>query len=141
MPVYAGYNVLNNWDRIKELRKKADEGKLSHAERRELNGYYSMASGTVTGVKGNAAKAAKHLGNNWAGKTAAFIADPFTAIGAAKGNAKASAVFKDMMRDTKSIKINAKGTPKGKQWTFTDSEGNEFVINKKQRTAMLAAER
>jgi hypothetical protein len=141
MPVYAGYNVLNNWDRIKELRKKADEGKLSHAERRELNGYYSMASGTVTGVKGNAAKAAKHLGNNWAGKTAAAIADPFTAIGAAKGNAKASAVFKDMMRDTKSIKINAKGTPKGKQWTFTDSEGNEFVINKKQRTAMLAAER
>lgn len=141
MPIYAGYNVLNNWDRIKELRKKADEGKLSHAERRELNGYYSMASGTVTGVKGNAAKAAKHLGNNWAGKTAAAIADPFTAIGAAKGNAKASAVFKDMTRDTKSIKINAKGTPKGKQWTFTDSEGNEFVINKKQRTAMLAAER
>jgi len=141
MPVYAGYNVLNNWDRIKELRKKADEGKLSHAERRELNGYYSMASGTVTGVKGNAAKAAKHLGNNWAGKTAAAIADPFTAIGAAKGNAKASAVFKDMTRDTKSIKVNAKGTPKGKQWTFTDSEGNEFVINKKQRTAMLAAER
>lgn len=141
MPVYAGYNVLNNWDRIKELRKKADEGKLSHAERRELNAYYSMASGTVTGVKGNAAKAAKHLGNNWAGKTAGAIADPFTAIGAAKGNAKASAVFKDMMRDTKSIKVNAKGTPKGKQWTFTDSEGNEFVINKKQRTAMLAAER
>ena len=141
MPLYAGYNVANNWDRIKELRKKADEGKLSHAERRELNGYYSMASGTVTGVKGNAAKAAKHLGNNWAGKTAAAIADPFTAIGAAKGNAKANAVFKDMMRDTTANKVKASGSPKGQEYTFTDSEGTTFKVNRAQRDAMIAAER
>jgi hypothetical protein len=53
------------------------KGTLSHEEERELAMYGSMMAGTVTGVKANAGKAAKHLGNNFAGKTAAAIADPY----------------------------------------------------------------
>lgn len=137
---YAGYNVANNWDRIKELRKKADEGTLSHEERRELNMYYSMASGAVTGTKGLAGQVAPKLGNNWAGKTAATIADPLTAIGAATKNKKASAVFRDMVRNTKPVMSTAEGKAKGELFEYTDANGKVWQITGDQRKAMIKAE-
>ena len=140
MTGYAGYNVAKNWDRIKELRKKADEGTLSHEERRELNMYYSMASGTVTGTKGIAAHAAPKLGKNWAGKTAATIADPIVALGNLTGNKKSSRVFNDMLKSTKPVRTTAEGRAKGELFEYTDANGKTWEITAAQKKAMLQAE-
>jgi hypothetical protein len=128
---YSGYNVAKNWDRIKELRKKADEGTLSHEERRELNMYYSMASGTITGGKGLAGQAAPKLGKNWAGKTAATISDPLLALGKATGNKKAAVVFNDMLKSTKPVKTTTDGRAKGELFEYTDSNGKTWEITGK----------
>jgi hypothetical protein len=102
--------------------------------------YLSMASGAITGTKGIAAHAAPKLGNNWAGKTAAIIADPLTAIGAATKNKKASAVFRDMVRNTKPVMSTAEGKAKGELFEYTDANGKVWQITGDQRKAMIKAE-
>jgi hypothetical protein len=135
---YGGYSSIENWDRMQELRKKADEGKLSHEERRELDYIYSIMAGTVTGGKHLAGRAAPHLGNNVFGKTAAAVYDPITAARSALGNKNASDVFKMYTRSLKDpgvVKLNEKDAG----FWATDSEGNRVRLNEKQAKAMRAA--
>lgn len=139
-PAYAGYQVLSNKDRIKELLKKQDDGTLTHSEERELNMYWSMAAGSVTGIKGASAHAAKHLGNNVAGKFAAGVADPITGVAKLLGNKKASRVIDDMVTNTKPVTVREVTTPKGKEFEILDVDGNPVKVTAKQRKAMLDAE-
>lgn len=139
-PAYAGYQVLSNKDRIKELLKKKDDGTLTHSERRELNMYWSMAAGSVTGIKGASAHAAKHLGNNIAGKFAAGVADPITGVAKLLGNNKASRVINDMVTNTKPVTVREVTTPKGKEFEILDVDGKPVKVTAKQRKAMLDAE-
>lgn len=129
----GAYNVLSNIDRIKELRAKADAGILSHDERRELDAYYSMAAGSVTGVKGLSGQVAAKLGNNLGGKTAAFISDPILGLAATK-NEKAAAAFSGLTNSlAKTPKVS------GKDFNFVDQNGNEIKVTAKQKTAMQNA--
>lgn len=129
----GAYNVLSNIDRIKELRAKADAGTLSHDERRELDAYYSMAAGAVTGAKGLSGQAAAKLGNNLGGKTAAFISDPILGLAATK-NKKAATAFAGL---TNSLAKTPKAS--GKDFNFVDQNGNEIKVTAKQKTAMQNA--
>lgn len=131
----GAYNVLSNVDRIKELNAKKDAGKLSRDEERELNAYKSMASGAITGVKGFAGQAAHVFGNNIAGKSAAFISDPITGAAAALGNKRASASLAGMTAKT----VSPQGKTRGKDFVFSDGDGNEIRVSSKQRQAMEAA--
>lgn len=140
MTGYAGYNVAKNWDRIKELNEKRKNGTLSHEEQREFNMYLSMASGTVTGTKGIAAHAAPKLGKNWAGKTAAAIADPIVGLGKLAGHKKSSRVFNDMLKSTKPVRTTAEGRAKGELFEYTDANGKTWEITATQKKAMLQAE-
>ena len=129
----GAYNVLSNLDRIKELRAKDKAGTLSHEEARELDAYYSMASGAATGTKSLSGQAATKFGNNIAGKAAAFVSDPILALSPSR-NAKAA--FRGLYQPMAST---SEGVGRGNSFLFTDANGNEIKVSAKQKKAMKAA--
>ena len=129
----GAYNVLSNLDRIKELRAKDKAGTLSHEEARELDAYYSMASGAATGTKSLSGQAAAKFGNNIAGKTAAFVSDPILALSPGR-NARGG--FRGLYQPMAST---AEGAGRGNSFLFTDANGNEIKVSAKQKKAMKAA--
>lgn len=129
----GAYNVLSNLDRIKELRAKDKADTLSHEEARELDAYYSMASGAATGTKSLSGQAAAKFGNNIAGKTAAFVSDPILALSPGR-NAKAA--FRGLYQPMAST---SEGAGRGNSFLFTDANGNEIKVSAKQKKAMKAA--
>lgn len=133
MTGWGAYNVLSNLDRIKELRAKDKAGTLSHEEARELDAYYSMASGAATGTKSLSGQAAAKFGNNIAGKAAAFVSDPILALSPGR-NAKAA--FRGLYQPMAST---PEGAGRGNSFLFTDANGNEIKVSAKQKKAMKAA--
>lgn len=132
---YGAFNTANNIDRMKELRQKAEAGTLSAEERKELDYMYSMAAGTIVGVKGLAGQGAKALGNNFFGKRLAEVSDPLLAIKSLYSkNAKQS-----LTNLTKPLTAaNAEVTKgEGKKTYWINPDGEQIEITASQKKNML----
>lgn len=129
---YGAFNTANNIDRMKELRQKAEAGTLSAEERKELDYMYSMAAGTVVGVKGLAGQGAKALGNNFFGKAAALASDPLLAVKSLYSkNAKQS--FTNLTKPLTAANTEVtKGEGKKTYWINPDGEQIEITASQKK---------
>lgn len=129
---YGAFNTANNIDRMKELRQKAEAGTLSAEERKELDYIYSMAAGTVVGVKGLAGQGAKVLGNNFFGKAAALASDPLLAVKSLYNkNAKQS--FTNLTKPLTAANTEVtKGQGKKTYWINPDGEQIEITASQKK---------
>lgn len=129
---YGAFNTANNIDRMKELRQKAEAGTLSVEERKELDYIYSMAAGTVVGVKGLAGQGAKVLGNNFFGKAAALASDPLLAVKSLYNkNAKQS--FTNLTKPLTAANTEVtKGEGKKTYWINPDGEQIEITASQKK---------
>lgn len=129
---YGAFNTANNIDRMKELRQKAEAGTLSAEERKELDYMYSMAAGTVVGVKGLAGQGAKVLGNNFFGKAAALASDPLLAVKSLYNkNAKQS--FTNLTKPLTAANTEVtKGEGKKTYWINPDGEQIEITASQKK---------
>ena len=129
---YGAFNTANNIDRMKELRQKAEAGTLSAEERKELDYIYSMAAGTVVGVKGLAGQGAKVLGNNFFGKAAALASDPLLAVKSLYNkNAKQS--FTNLTKPLTAANTEVtKGEGKKTYWINPDGEQIEITASQKK---------
>lgn len=129
---YGAFNTASNLDRMKELRQKAEAGTLSAEERKELDYMYSMAAGTVVGVKGLAGQGAKALGNNFFGKAAALASDPLLAVKSLYSkNAKQS--FTNLTKPLTAANTEVtKGEGKKTYWINPDGEQIEITASQKK---------
>lgn len=129
---YGAFNTASNLDRMKELRQKAEAGTLSAEERKELDYMYSMAAGTVVGVKGLAGQGAKVLGNNFFGKAAALASDPLLAVKSLYNkNAKQS--FTNLTKPLTAANTEVtKGEGKKTYWINPDGEQIEITASQKK---------
>lgn len=134
---YGAFNTANNFDRIKELRQKEEAGTLSAEERKELDYMYSMAAGTVVGVKGLAGQGAKALGDNFFGKAAALTSDPLLAVKSLYSkNAKQS--FTNLTKPLTAV--NAEITKgEGKKTYWVNPDGEQIEVTASQKKNMLNA--
>ena len=132
---YGAFNTANNFDRIKELRQKEEAGTLSAEERKELDYMYSMAAGTVVGVKGLAGQGAKALGNNFFGNTAALASDPLLAVKSLYSkNARKS--FTNLTKPLTAANTEVtKG--EGKKTYWINPNGEQIEITASQKKNML----
>ena len=129
---YGAFNTANNFDRIKELRQKEEAGTLSAEERKELDYMYSMAAGTVVGVKGLAGQGAKALGNNFFGNAAALASDPLLAVKSLYSkNARKS--FTNLTKPLTAANTEVtKGEGKKTYWINPDGEQIEITASQKK---------
>lgn len=134
---YGAFNTANNFDRIKELRQKEEAGTLSAEERKELDYMYSMAAGTVVGVKGLAGQGAKALGNNFFGNAAALASDPLLAVKSLYSkNARKS--FTNLTKPLTAANTEVtKG--EGKKTYWINPDGEQIEITASQKKNMLNA--
>lgn len=132
---YGAFNTANNFDRIKELRQKEEAGTLSAEERKELDYMYSMAAGTVVGVKGLAGQGAKALGNNFFGNAAALASDPLLAVKSLYSkNARKS--FTNLTKPLTAANTEVtKG--EGKKTYWINPDGKQIEITASQKKNML----
>lgn len=132
---YGAFNTANNFDRIKELRQKEEAGTLSAEERKELDYLYSMAAGTVVGVKGLAGQGAKALGNNFFGNAAALASDPLLAVKSLYNkNAKQSLTNLTKPLTAANTEVT-KG--EGKKTYWINPDGKQIEITASQKKNML----
>lgn len=132
---YGAFNTANNFDRIKELRQKEEAGTLSAEERKELDYMYSMAAGTVVGVKGLAGQGAKALGNNFFGNAAALASDPLLAVKSLY-NKNARKSFTNLTKPLTAA--NTKVTKgEGKKTYWINPDGEQIEITASQKKNML----
>lgn len=129
---YGAFNTANNFDRIKELRQKEEAGTLSAEERKELDYMYSMAAGTVVGIKGLAGQGAKALGNNFFGNAAALASDPLLAVKSLYSkNARKS--FTNLTKPLTAANTEVtKGEGKKTYWINPDGEQIEITASQKK---------
>lgn len=129
---YGAFNTANNFDRIKELRQKEEAGTLSAEERKELDYMYSMAAGTVVGIKGLAGQGAKALGNNFFGNAAALTSDPLLAVKSLYSkNARKS--FTNLTKPLTAANTEVtKGEGKKTYWINPDGEQIEITASQKK---------
>lgn len=134
---YGAFNTANNFDRIKELRQKEEAGTLSAEERKELDYMYSMAAGTVVGVKGLAGQGAKALGNNFFGNAAALASDPLLAVKSLYSkNARKS--FANLTKPLTAANTEVtKG--EGKKTYWVNPDGEQIEVTASQKKNMLNA--
>lgn len=134
---YGAFNTANNFDRIKELRQKEEAGTLSAEERKELDYMYSMAAGTVVGVKGLAGQGAKALGNNFFGEAAALASDPLLAVKSLYSkNARKS--FANLTKPLTAANTEVtKG--EGKKTYWVNPDGEQIEVTASQKKNMLNA--
>ena len=129
---YGAFNTANNFDRIKELRQKEEAGTLSAEERKELDYMYSMAAGTVVGVKGLAGQGAKALGNNFFGNAAALASDPLLAVKSLY-NKNARKSFTNLTKPLTAANTEVtKGEGKKTYWINPDGEQIEITASQKK---------
>ena len=129
---YGAFNTANNFDRIKELRQKEEAGTLSAEERKELDYMYSMAAGTVVGVKGLAGQGAKALGNNFFGNAAALASDPLLAVKSLY-NKNARKSFTNLTKPLTAANTEVtKGEGKKTYWINPDGEQIEITTSQKK---------
>lgn len=129
---YGAFNTANNFDRIKELRQKEEAGTLSAEERKELDYMYSMAAGTVVGVKGLAGQGAKALGNNFFGNAAALASDPLLAVKSLY-NKNARKSFANLTKPLTAANTEViKGEGKKTYWINPDGEQIEITASQKK---------